>query len=69
MQNVTVKQLDQVLTQLNEVLAKLAKRIEALEEAAEAKPTTTRAKRGTKSEWAREVERRRQRDVRIRRLD
>lgn len=50
MQNVTVKQLDQVLTQLNEVLAKLASRIEALEEANTAKPTKTAVKRGTKSE-------------------
>lgn len=50
MQHVTVKQLDQVLTQLNEVLAKLASRIEALEEADKAKPTKTTARRGTKSE-------------------
>lgn len=48
--NVTVKQLDQVLTQLNEVLAKLDKRITTLEEADKAQPSKTTTKRGAKSE-------------------
>lgn len=40
--NVTVKELDECLTQLNTILAKLTDRIEALEEAAKAKPASTR---------------------------
>lgn len=51
MTNVSVKQLDQVLTQLNEILAKLSVRVDSVEarltalENAPAKKTTTR---GTK---------------------
>jgi prefoldin subunit 5 len=40
--NVTVKELDECLTQLNKILSKLTDRIEALEEAAKAKPVSTR---------------------------
>lgn len=40
--NVTVKQLDQVLTQLNEILAKQSARIDALEAKAE-KPAPRKA--------------------------
>ena len=37
--NVTVKELDECLTQLNGILAKLASRIESLEEAVKAQPS------------------------------
>lgn len=37
--NVTVKELDECLTQLNGILAKLASRIENLEEAVKAQPS------------------------------